>query len=196
MELAFTERQIEIIIAATNRIDTHGIQELTIKNLAADIGLSEAALYRHFKGKNDILLGMLNYFIVNMNKRLSLIMSESHPSSSSLLKSIFESQLASFQLNPSIVSVIFSEGIFHFNNELSAKVSYIMKMMQENIEQIVKSGQDNNEFSTLIGSEALTTIIMGTMRLVVLKWKLSGHKTNLDNEGAIVLNGIIKMISR
>ncbi|KAA3647551.1 MAG: TetR/AcrR family transcriptional regulator [Bacteroidetes bacterium] len=196
MELAFTERQIEIIIAATNRIDTHGIQELTIKNLAADIGLSEAALYRHFKGKNDILLGMLNYFIVNMNKRLSLIMSESHSSSSSLLKSIFESQLASFQLNPSIVSVIFSEGIFHFNNELSAKVSYIMKMMQENIEQIVKSGQDNNEFSTLIGSEALTTIIMGTMRLVVLKWKLSGHKTNLDNEGAIVLNGIIKMISR
>lgn len=47
----FTDRQIEIMEAATLRIDQYGIQELTIKNLAADLGLSEAALYRHFKSK-------------------------------------------------------------------------------------------------------------------------------------------------
>ena len=44
----FSDRQIEIMEAATARIDTYGIQNLTIKNLAADIGLSEPALYRHF----------------------------------------------------------------------------------------------------------------------------------------------------
>ena len=33
----FTERQIEIMEAATLRIDQFGIQELTIKNLAADL---------------------------------------------------------------------------------------------------------------------------------------------------------------
>ena len=59
----YTSRQIEIMEAATARIDKHGIQNLTIKNLAADIGLSEPALYRHFKGKNEILLSLLNYFI-------------------------------------------------------------------------------------------------------------------------------------
>jgi len=52
----FTVRQIEIMEAATLRIDHYGIQELTIKNLAADIGLSEAALYRHSKSKNDIMM--------------------------------------------------------------------------------------------------------------------------------------------
>ena len=49
----FTERQIEIMEAATLRIDKYGIQELTIKNLASDLNLSEAALYRHFKSKNE-----------------------------------------------------------------------------------------------------------------------------------------------
>jgi len=50
----FTERQIEIIEAATHRIDQFGIQELTIKNLAADLNLSEAALYRHITWLIDL----------------------------------------------------------------------------------------------------------------------------------------------
>jgi TetR/AcrR family fatty acid metabolism transcriptional regulator len=58
----FTDRQIEIMEAATNRISKYGIQNLTIKTLAEDIGLSEPALYRHFKSKNEILLSLLEYF--------------------------------------------------------------------------------------------------------------------------------------
>ncbi|WP_289466824.1 TetR/AcrR family transcriptional regulator, partial [Klebsiella pneumoniae] len=62
----YTERQIEIIEAATERIDRFGIQNFTIKNLAGDIGLSEPALYRHFGGKNEILVGLLDYFSAEM----------------------------------------------------------------------------------------------------------------------------------
>ena len=46
--------------AATNRISKYGIQNLTIKTLAEDMGLSEPALYRHFKVKNEILLTCWN----------------------------------------------------------------------------------------------------------------------------------------
>ena len=62
----FTDRQIEIMEAATNRISKYGIQNLTIKTLAEDIGLSEPALYRHFKSKNEILLCLLEYFKTEM----------------------------------------------------------------------------------------------------------------------------------
>jgi AcrR family transcriptional regulator len=90
----FTERQIEIMQAATQRIDKHGIQDLTIKNLAADLELSEAALYRHFKSKNDILMGLLNYFILEMEVRLSAIISQVEVKAEDLLKEVFDSQLA------------------------------------------------------------------------------------------------------
>ena len=56
----YTDRQVEIIEAATRRIDQYGIQNLTIKNLASDINVTEPALYRHFKRKDDILLILLN----------------------------------------------------------------------------------------------------------------------------------------
>lgn len=192
----FTERQIEIMEAATQRIDKFGIQELTIKTLAADLSLSEAALYRHFKSKNDILLGLLTYFIMDMHNRISAIVADSKTSPSELLKKIFTSQLNSFVKNPAIVSVIFSEGIFQFNKDLSAKVAAMMELMQSNIGNIIKRGQDEGLFNKLLGTSATTTIIMGSMRMVVLKWKLSGHKSNLVKDGQNVLNGLLKMIEK
>lgn len=190
----FSERQIEIIEAATKRIDEHGIQDLTIKTLAADLNLSEAALYRHFKSKNEILLGLLTYFIEEMKDRLDIILSNKDRSPSELLKDLFDSQLKTFVQKPSVVSVIFSESIFQFNKELSSTVSSMMELMQNHIESIVKKGQANGSFSKIVGVSTTTTIIMGGMRITVLKWKLSGHKSDLIKDGNKVLNGILKMV--
>ena len=181
----FTERQIEIMEAATHRIDKFGIQELTIKNLAADINLSEAALYRHFKSKNEIMLGLLNYFISEMRGRISKIINKKECKASDLL---------TFVQKPSIVSVIFSESIFHFNKELSTTVSEMMEMMQKQIEGIVKKGQEDGSISKIVGISTLTIIIMGGMRITVLKWKLSGHQSDLVKDGRKVLDGILKMV--
>ena len=190
----FSERQMEIIEAATKRIDEHGIQDLTIKTLAADLNLSEAALYRHFKSKNEILLGLLTYFIEEMKDRLDVILSNKDRSPSELLKDLFDSQLKTFVQKPSVVSVIFSESIFQFNKELSSTVSSMMELMQNHIESIVKKGQANGSFSKIVGVSTTTTIIMGGMRITVLKWKLSGHKSDLIKDGNKVLNGILKMV--
>ena len=192
----FTERQIEIMEAATLRIDKFGIQELTIKNLASDLSLSEAALYRHFKSKNEILLGLLTYFILEMNERLAVIIEDKEKQPSELLKKIFVSQLNTFVKKPAIVSVIFSEGIFQFNKELSDKVSTMMALMQNNINALIIRGQNEGVYAKLLEPETITTIIMGSMRMVVLKWKLSGNKSNLVNDGKNVLNGLLKMIEK
>lgn len=192
----FTERQIEIMEAATLRIDKFGIQELTIKNLASDLSLSEAALYRHFKSKNEILLGLLTYFILEMNERLAVIIEDKELQPSELLKKVFVSQLNTFVQKPAIVSVIFSEGIFQFNKELSDKVSTMMALMQKNINAIITRGQNEGVYAKLLGPETITTIIMGSMRMVVLKWKLSGNKSNLVNDGKNVLNGLLKMLEK
>lgn len=196
MTSKFTARQVEIIKAATQRIDKYGIQELTIKNLAADINLSEAALYRHFKGKNEIMLGLLNYFILGMKERIEALMQDTNLSSTELLKVLFTTQLNTIKNNPAIVSVIFSEGIFQFNRALSDKVASLMKLMQSNIENVIKKGQDEGEFNTLLGVSVTTTIVTGSMRMVVLKWKLSGHKSNLIKDGTAVINGLLKMIAK
>lgn len=196
MNNTFSDRQIEIMQAATKRIDSFGIQELTIKKLAADLNLSEAALYRHFESKNKILLGLINYFMLDMKSRIGEILIQESKTSGELLRQLFASQLNNFVKNPAICSVIFSEGIFQFNKDLSNQLSKMMDLMQQNIENLIEKGQNKGEFGTLLSKEAITTIIMGSMRMVVLKWKLSGNKSNLVKDGTLVLNGLLKMIEK
>ena len=192
----FTDRQIEIIEAATARIDRHGIQNLTIKNLAADIGLSEPALYRHFKSKNDILLGLLNYFMIEMKVRIGRLSELGCATAGVELKAIFNSQFQTFTDKPAVISVIFAESIFHFDRSLSNKVIEIMDLMHQYVNKNIEKGQKGGTYNKLIGASTLTTIILGGMRMTVLKWKLSGHKSNLIKDGTAVLEGILKMIEK
>ena len=48
-------RQKEIAAAARKLIVKYGSENVTIKKMALEIGVSEAAIYRHFKSKRDIL---------------------------------------------------------------------------------------------------------------------------------------------
>lgn len=195
-DIKYSARQIEIMEIASQIIDRDGIQELTTKNLAAEIGLSEAALYRHFESKNEIMLGLLDYFMCEMKDRVAEIAAEPGRTPPELLKDIFTSQLKTFAEKPAIVSVIFSEGIFQFNKELTKKVSSMMEMMRMQIHTIVKNGQQDGSFRNFEGPSTITTIIMGSMRMAVLKWKILSRNSDLVKEGNKVLNGILKMIEK
>ncbi len=194
MQQQFTDRQIEIMEAATNRISKFGIQNLTIKTLAEDIGLSEPALYRHFKSKNEILLNLLEYFKAEMKNRIQSISFKPTDTAGDKLKAIFNSQLQTFTYKPAIVSVIFAESIFHFDESLSNKVAEIMDMMQAYVHTNIEEGQKTDTYNKLISASTLSTIIIGGMRMTVLKWKLSKHKSNLVKDGKTVLEGILKLI--
>ncbi len=60
--MEFTVRQEEIILKSMEIIAREGIAALTIKNISGKVGVSEAALYRHFKNKDEILLSIFDLF--------------------------------------------------------------------------------------------------------------------------------------
>lgn len=192
----FTERQIEIMEAASLIISKYGIQNLTIKTLAKDIGLSEPALYRHFKSKNEILLSLLDYFKTEMGNRIKSIPTKTTDTAADRLRNIFNSQLETFSKKPAIVSVIFAESIFHFDEELSKKTTEIVELMESLVKENIKNGQKKGGYSKLIGPSTLTTIVLGSMRMTILKWKLGGYKSNLVKEGKSILDGLLKMIEK
>lgn len=182
--------------ATTARIDKYGIQNTTIKNLAADIGLSEPALYRHFSSKNEILLSLLEYFTQELKIRINNISTKTDEKSGDKLRAIFNSQLQTFSEKPAIVSVIFAESIFRFDKKLSDQVTEIMNLMHNYVKENIEKGQESGDYAKLINASTLTTIIVGGMRMAVLKWKISGNKSNLLKDGTAVLEGILKMIEK
>lgn len=190
----FTERQVEIMEKAATRIDVFGIQQFTMKSLAADMELSEPALYRHFNSKNTILLNVLEYFLQAMRQRIQGLLKVKYNTRGEELLAIFNSQFHAFQEKPAVVSVIFAENIFHFDHKLSEKVMEIMKHMHAFVKENVLKGQEEGQYITSVDADTLSTIIIGGIRLRILQWKMDGRHLNLEKSGQRVLNGILEMI--
>lgn len=54
-------RQQQIVDAARKLIFKYGSEHLTVKKIAAEVGFSEAAIYRHFKSRKEILSFLLEH---------------------------------------------------------------------------------------------------------------------------------------
>ena len=66
-------RRREITDAARQVITEHGMQALTIGNLARSVGVSEGAIYRHFRGKKQILAGLIEDIDHRLGLQIDLI---------------------------------------------------------------------------------------------------------------------------
>jgi AcrR family transcriptional regulator len=190
----FTERQKEIIKASIDIISEKGIQNLTIKNLSRSIGISEPAIYRHFESKMDILIAILTQFEKFIPIKNDFIQNE-EVSSIDKLREIVGTHFSHFAKNPAFAAVIFSEEIFRDDKKLAKKIFSIMRSNFDRMLAIIRDGQKKSEIRSDIHEEQITNIIMGGLRLIVKKWRLSDHSFNIERQGIKFWNTIKILIT-
>ncbi len=189
MNASLTNRQNEILRASIDIIHYDGIQRFTIKNLSNRIGFTEAAIYRHFKNKNDILCSVLDSFIIKLENFVSSL-KEQEISSFDKIKSIYDRLSITFTEKPAYVSIIFAEEIFKNNKELSKKVGKILELNNKAFNSIITKGQKNNEITNEIGSQELTLMTMGALRLMVKNWLMCEFTFNLKTKSEKLFSSI------
>jgi len=190
-----SKRQQEIIESAGKLLIEKGIKGLTTKNLAIEMAFSESALYRHFKNKEDIIVLLLDYLGFNIKERLDIISRENTNSIEKLHK-IFNSQYQFFSLNPHFVVAVLSEGLFDESEKINESIMKIVNYKMQLIASIIDNGKQNNEITTEIETHDLVHIIIGTFRMMMLKWKFSKFKIDLINEGNNIISTNIKLIKK
>jgi AcrR family transcriptional regulator len=191
--MAFTSRQKDIIDSSVKLIAERGIQALTMKNLSKIIGISEPAIYRHFENKMEILLGILSFFDQN-NKLLFESVIKLNIRAIEKLEAVFLQHFKEFKANPALSVALFSEEMFQNDEQLTHKVFYIMSNVQSYIVNILQDGYEKNEFRNDIPAEHLSILIMGTLRLLVTRWRLSHFEFDLEDEGIKLWNSLKKII--
>jgi len=190
-----SKRQQEIIESAGKLLMDKGIKGLTTKNLAYKMAFSESALYRHFKNKEDIIILLLNYLGSNIKERLDLIF-ENNSTSEEKLKQLFSSQFHFFSKNPHFVVAILSEGLFDESEKINQSIMKVIQYKMQLITKIIDIGKENNEFSNDIETEEIVHIIIGSFRMIMLKWKFSKFEIDLINQGNKIMNTTIKLLSK
>ncbi len=188
----FSERQQQIVETAIKIIAHKGIQNLTIKNIANDIGISEPALYRHFGSKLEILKGVIEYFKIKMKPALEKL--EESTNSLNKIECFISEHLKIISLNPDFAKVIFSEANFQNEENLILKMNNMMNQSHKILETIVQYGQKKDEIRSDINSLTIVRIIIGSMRLLVTQWSMSGMIFNLETEGKQLCDDIKKLM--
>lgn len=189
----YSNRQIEIILAATNLISEKGIQNLTTKNLAAEMGFSEPALYRHFQNKTDILKSVLLYYKHQLKIGLEKILIDK-TSGAEKIKGMIDFQFSHFTKNPAIVMVIFSETSFQYEDSLSNTVLMLLNQKKVMLESIIQKGQNDTSIRNDINAPQLADIIMGSMRFTILRWRLNDFNFDLIIEGKLLWEAMNKLL--
>ena len=191
--MEFSSRQKEILDASIKLIARKGIQELTIKNLSALVGISEPAIYRHFESKIEILTALLTYFGDRSEEGFKQI-AASDRTVLGKLESVFEHHFRNFADNPSFSAVLFSEEIFRNDSRLSTKMFQIMQRAQSHVLRFIMEGQESGELRSHVPAEQLSIILIGSLRLLVTKWRLSGLAFDLVDEGKKLWRALVSMM--
>lgn len=188
-----SKRQHEIIETAGRLLMQKGIKGLTTKNLALELKFSESALYRHFKNKEDIIVLLLEYLANNIKERFNVIMS-AEINNNKKLSSIFESQFKYFSENPHFVVAILSEGLFDESEKINKSILTIVNYKMQLLTDIIENGKKELLFDKNIETAQIVHILMGSFRLMMLKWKISKFELELYTEGTKVMNTTLKLI--
>lgn len=189
-----SQRQLEIIQAAGKLLLEKGVKGLTTKNLAAEMRFSESALYRHFKNKEDIIVYLLEYLDQNIQQRLNEI-AYSSAKPTEKLSQLFNSQFTYFNQNPHFIVAILSEGLFDETEKIYQAMLKIINYKVQIISGIIEQAKLSNEINAEIPTPDIVHIIMGSFRLMMLKWKISKFQLNLVAQGNALMQININLLT-
>jgi len=181
-------RKGQILEAALNIVHKKGIGSLTLREIADSVGVSEAALFRHFKGKEDIV-----------DSLASMVFDENqfYPKGEGTwraLENMLVWQLELFQKNPLHTSVLFQEDIFREFPSVKARFDLRRSSRASLIRQLVREGQHDGSFAGDIDGEAFSLMLMGSIRMAVLEWRHSDFSYDLRAKSAPLLKLLRKSL--
>ena len=191
MSTDISKRQLEIIEAAGKILTEKGINGLTTKKLAQEMNFSESALYRHFSSKEEIIVSMLNYLALNMDQHATEL---ENKNPTEQLKNFFQNQFRFFESQPYFVIAVFSEGLLEESEKINHAIKSLMTKRIQLLKPIIQIGQEKGAITNDLDSDELIHILMGSVRLFMLKWRMSKFEFDIQTEGNKMLTSILKLI--
>lgn len=188
-----TERQLELITAAGKILSINGVHGLTIKNLAKEMQFSESAVYRHFKSKEEIILTLLEYLAREIDIKYKNTVNPNYTPIENL-NALFNAQFSYFKANPFFVDAVFSDSLLENKSEINKAVMKIMAVKKNHLLKIISAGIKDGSFNNQLNEEEYAHIIMGAIRLLMFKWKVSEFSFDIEEQGNAVLSSLIKLI--
>lgn len=133
-------RRQEILQCLAHMLETELGVRITTARLAKEVGVSEAALYRHFPSKAKMFEGLLEFVEESVFSRITMIMNDSKPASERC-QLIINLLLGFAQKNPGICRLLMGDALIGEHERLRERVVQFFDRIETQLKQIIRDAR-------------------------------------------------------
>jgi TetR/AcrR family transcriptional regulator len=143
MPRAKGERRLEILKALAQMLEAPKWEKITTAALAGKLGVSEAALYRHFASKAQMYEGLIE-FIESSVFTLANQITADEADGRRQCEKLIEMLLAFAEKNPGMVRVMTGDALVGEHERLQARMNQFFERFESTLKQALRLGADGD----------------------------------------------------
>jgi AcrR family transcriptional regulator len=174
-------RKKQILEASRGIIVKYGSENVTIRRIAKEVGITEGAIYRHFKSKKEVLFGMADFAINSLLDDISIIDSSVDDKlevvSLTLSRHISEIEQrkgSSFQ----VIAEIISFGDRKLNKKVYEGLNQYIEKLKDLLRVYAKSNKNFNSKDI----DSASFMLFGMIQGLVSIWALSNYDFDMKQK--------------
>ncbi len=185
------QRKEEVFLVISQIIAEKGLSEVSTTEVARRLGVSQPAIYKYFKNKDEMIV----YFLENLKEQLLEIVknAKEEKTTKDRLKRVYTEHFRLIERTKILPRVVFSDVIHTGKKEKKEKLKEVVNLYKEGIKQIIEEGIKKGEIKD-INPEIGARFFIGTIISTALFWMLNNAEKSLIKETENLIKEIEKMI--
>ncbi len=189
-----TPRQTELLDHALVLVRDGGFAALTTKRLAASVGFTEAAIYRHFPSKQALILGLADRVGAMLLGPAGEIARDERLSVADRLERIVRHHAAIVHEHKGLPILLLAEASVSDDAVLLARIRSIFRRYLSILERLVHDGQAAGELVRDPAPEALALMLVGPPAALAIRLRLLPDVESGDRLGETLVPFLVDAI--
>ena len=152
-------RKQQILECLALMLQTEQGQRITTAKLASEVGVSEAALYRHFPSKARMFEGLIEFIEESVFSRINLILTD-HKETLVRCHHILHVLLIFAERNPGMCRILSGDALMGENERLRARVHLFFEKLESQFKQVLRERKLREGKGFTISEQALANLLV------------------------------------
>jgi TetR/AcrR family transcriptional regulator len=152
-------RKEEILHSLATMLETQPGARITTAALAREVGVSEAALYRHFPSKAKMLEGLIEFIEESLFSRISRIMTE-EPTAQARCSKLLALLLTFTERNPGMARLLVGDALQGETDRLRGRVRQVFDRLETQLRLILREWAATKVPGPELGTAAAANLLL------------------------------------